>query len=621
MPIDLPQTISYWLPLGNNVAIGAFLLALAAGSLWWGRDGRVRRRLAAYLFLVALGYILDALGRMPFWAPSGDPLLVGAGKVLGALDIGFFFLFCWELTKGPLRRSVELLCLAPSVALATVLVGTQTVSYLGRPIAYVSGVLYLLGYGTGFGLMAWRYATQPGGALRDLHGLYFAAFALSVLPRLALLYSDIHGFGWGHGPDWVPFATLGGLWAVLVPSVIALSPPPARGEAWRRLALAAGLTAIVVLVWVARLVPGFADAARTQVYSVRWLLFGFVFSWGAGRVSLFLTRPVKVRRLQTAGLVLVGLAATSLGAAVLATSTGFSVAGAYAASGSVVSLAAILPAVMSQWPQRNTSLPADAVYGAHVQGGASKEELEGVRKTLGLTAAEAAAIAHLAQVRAVGALEQGAIIGHYAVQDCIGIGSSGRVFLAWDQRAKVHVALKEFHTDESSARALRGQLAAMQDHGSPHVARLLDIVDWAGRPVLVFEHLDGEDLTSAGRRATSHQAEEWHSQCTHGLQALHKEGLLHGDVKPSNIMITHRGAVLVDAGLLPPAGRTVTLAVGTPGYVRPERWEGAPAGPEDDYYGLAASFLESVAALPHDLAREVRTRTGRKGTSGSTTVR
>lgn len=127
-----------------------------------------------------------------------------------------------------------------------------------------------------------------------------------------------------------------------------------------------------------------------------------------------------------------------------------------------------------------------------------------------------------------------------------------------------------------------------------------------GAPALVYQLLDGEDLEARLRRGPPPrpEARRWLAEVAAGLEALHRAGLVHRDLKPGNVFVGTDGvARLIDFGLAraTEAGQTLTVAgaiVGTPAYMAPELFTGQPASPATDVYAFLCLAFELLAGRP-----------------------
>lgn len=205
------------------------------------------------------------------------------------------------------------------------------------------------------------------------------------------------------------------------------------------------------------------------------------------------------------------------------------------------------------------------------------------------------------------------VAGRYRLLRTLGRGGMGVVHEAEDTRLGRRVAVKILtavaglaEDDEARDRFLReAQALARIDH--PGVVTLLDVGVADGTPYLVMQVLDGLSLAELVRRTgplPTAVVARVALDVVRGLSAAHEAGVLHRDVKPSNIGINRDGrAVLHDFGLARLAGeRAITRTgelVGTPQFMAPETIRGAAPGPFSDLYGLGACmYLMLTGELP-----------------------
>jgi len=199
----------------------------------------------------------------------------------------------------------------------------------------------------------------------------------------------------------------------------------------------------------------------------------------------------------------------------------------------------------------------------------------------------------------------------YRIEELLGRGGMGVVYRAYDPRLKRSVALKllapEYASDERfRERFLREtELAASLEH--PNVVPIHDAGEVSGQLYLVMRYVEGEDLKrllqEAGRLEPT-RALSVCAQVAEALDAAHARGLVHRDVKPSNVLLDVRGhAYLADFGLTrrlseQAPGFDAGLSLGTPSYVAPEQIEGKRAEGEADQYSLACLLYECLAGKP-----------------------
>ena len=174
----------------------------------------------------------------------------------------------------------------------------------------------------------------------------------------------------------------------------------------------------------------------------------------------------------------------------------------------------------------------------------------------------------------------------------------GAVYLARDLRLERDVAIKILTARSlGRLRGLTREAWAMATVTHPAVAQIHGVEVWRGRPCLVVEFLAGgtlEDRLRDGPLAPA-QAVSVVARLADALAALHEKGVLHGDIKPSNIGFTAEGAPkLLDFGLAHAVDDAV-LVGGTLPYLSPEVLAGRPAEEADDVWSLCVVLSEMVA--------------------------
>lgn len=200
----------------------------------------------------------------------------------------------------------------------------------------------------------------------------------------------------------------------------------------------------------------------------------------------------------------------------------------------------------------------------------------------------------------------------YAVDRRLGQGSFGQAWLAHDHTNGRRVVIKQLHPDLANNPAARARMErearilAGLDH--PRITRLLGVERAASSLFLVTEYVEGgslEALVSKGPLPV-HEAVRIAEGCLEALAHVHARGILHRDVKPSNILLTPDGQpVLADFGVATgnPGKETVGLTVGatpvgTPLYMAPERLRGEPEHASSDLYSVGATFLNAITGKP-----------------------
>jgi eukaryotic-like serine/threonine-protein kinase len=236
----------------------------------------------------------------------------------------------------------------------------------------------------------------------------------------------------------------------------------------------------------------------------------------------------------------------------------------------------------------------------------------------------------------------GMTVGRFVVRRRLGAGGMGQVYGAEDPTLKRFVALKRAVSKSQSALADRkrflkeAQRASALNH--PNIGSMYDVVEQGGELWLVMEYIEGETLRHRLGRPVSH--DEFFAiagQCCEGLQAAHEKGIIHGDIKPENIMLTLGGRVkILDFGVARRAWRaipdeatrsieTMAVAGGTPAYMAPEVLLQKPDDGRSDLFSLGLVFYEmlggeqpfhsdslatTVARIVHEEAPELKNAPG-----------
>jgi len=234
----------------------------------------------------------------------------------------------------------------------------------------------------------------------------------------------------------------------------------------------------------------------------------------------------------------------------------------------------------------------------------------------------------------------GKTLAHYEIESCLGEGGSGVVYRGRDLRLERQVAIKVLadvlrYDELAWARLLReARLASQLNH--PHIAAIYDLGEEDGRAYIVMEYVEGlplADLIPEGGMP-SEQVERYAAQIAGALAYAHQQGVLHGDLKGSNIIVTSEGNIkLLDFGLgrrIPRSGMgEVTSAclplteagatAGTLPYLAPELLRGSPPSLQSDVwalgvllYQMATGELPFRGATPFELSVEIMVGTPRK---------
>jgi serine/threonine protein kinase len=202
------------------------------------------------------------------------------------------------------------------------------------------------------------------------------------------------------------------------------------------------------------------------------------------------------------------------------------------------------------------------------------------------------------------------VTGRYRLRSLLGHGGMGLVWLAEDEVLRRPVALKQLVpqlpvSDElrttARGRALsEARAAARVDHVG--AVRVYDVVEEDSLPWIVMELLPGrtlKDALAAGGPLPIKEVARIGLRLVDALQAAHRAGVVHRDVKPGNVYLCDdERVVLADFGIASSAGDDTTVSdsefAGSPAYVSPERVRNDEVGPASDLFSLGATLYSAV---------------------------
>ena len=205
--------------------------------------------------------------------------------------------------------------------------------------------------------------------------------------------------------------------------------------------------------------------------------------------------------------------------------------------------------------------------------------------------------------------EPGSTVGGHRLDTLLGEGAAGLVFSATSEDgSRVAVKLLRPELAQEAVALARFEREARLARGltTSHIVPILELGESQGLTYLVMPYYRGGSLSlrlrSLGPLAVG-KALDLAAQLGKGLDALHAEGILHRDVKPSNVLLDGEGtAALTDFGLARAADSTRLTAdgeiLGTPHYLAPELIEGREATRQSDVYALGCVLYECLAGGP-----------------------
>ncbi len=211
-------------------------------------------------------------------------------------------------------------------------------------------------------------------------------------------------------------------------------------------------------------------------------------------------------------------------------------------------------------------------------------------------------------------LVAGSRLGAYVLQQEIGRGGMGIVYLAEDQRLGRRVAVKSLPPSVAGNAQLRERLRrearAAATIAHPNIAVVYALEEIDDHLLLVTEYIPGETLRAEMDRGQIAPARALviATEITAALAAAHDVGVVHRDLKPENVMITAGGGVkVVDFGIASvehPGGTRLTVEgalIGTPAYMAPEQLAGRDVDPRADIYAAGIVLVEMITGR-HPLA-------------------
>ncbi len=201
-------------------------------------------------------------------------------------------------------------------------------------------------------------------------------------------------------------------------------------------------------------------------------------------------------------------------------------------------------------------------------------------------------------------------IGEYPILDRLGSGGQAEVYRAWHPRLKTDVVIKWFRPDalaEADSYQLTSLAQILSTIRHPHLGQVFDVGTEQGRHFMIMEYIKGHQFSNWVRKfkPTIPHIASVLSKAARAVDAVHKNGALHLDLKPGNIMIDDLGDPrVIDFGMAQLQGqgngRSLLLAPGTPEYMSPEQYAGDAnhISVASDVYGLGAVLYAALCDQP-----------------------
>ena len=199
------------------------------------------------------------------------------------------------------------------------------------------------------------------------------------------------------------------------------------------------------------------------------------------------------------------------------------------------------------------------------------------------------------------------IASRFRLEERLGRGASGLVFRARDESsADAIVAIKIFV--DAQDEALRREITALQKLRLPGVVHIVETGHFAGLPYCAMEFVAGSPFPGPGIKC-------WNTLRSRALRlieivaAMHARGVVHGDLKPHNVLVDGERVVVLDLGIasgpsIAPEDQRVRSVGGTLGYMPPEQFHSRPKK-ASDLYALGIMIVEALGLSPDRIEKEV----------------
>ena len=208
---------------------------------------------------------------------------------------------------------------------------------------------------------------------------------------------------------------------------------------------------------------------------------------------------------------------------------------------------------------------------------------------------------------------QGKVINGFELKSRLGLGGMAEVWYAENKigkKAAVKFLLQKLCGDANVTSRFYTEAKIMVELNHPNIRQVYDYGEIDGRPVIVMEYLDGDDLKERlkrGQRFTDEELKKWWNQLVSALNYTHSKGIIHRDIKPGNIFVDGQGDIkLLDFGIAKVkesiSSTQTGQKIGTLMYMSPEQVKDSKhIDHRTDIYSLAVTFVHLITGKrPYD---------------------